>query len=57
MEIDDMKAAVLGFGTFIKPERAARTGRNPQTGAPVTIAARTAVTFKAGAALKEAVNK
>ena len=48
------KTTLVGFGVS---ERAARSGRNPQTGAPVTIAARTAVTFKAGAALKEAVNK
>ena len=51
------KTTLVGFGTFGVSERAARSGRNPQTGAPVTIAARTAVTFKAGAALKEAVNK
>ena len=46
----------FGFGTFAVSKRAARTGRNPQTGAVVNIAARNAVTFKAGAALKESVN-
>ena len=43
--------------TFAVSKRAARTGRNPQTGAEVQIAARKAVTFKAGAALKDAVNQ
>lgn len=51
------KVPLIGFGTFAISERAARVGRNPQTGAEVKIAARKAVTFKAGAALKEAVNK
>lgn len=50
------KIPLMGFGTFAISERAARVGRNPQTGAEVQIAARKAVTFKAGAALKEAVN-
>lgn len=50
------KVPVSGFGTFAVSKRAAREGRNPQTGAPVHIAARKAVTFKAGTALKEAVN-
>lgn len=50
------KVPLVGFGTFAVSERAARTGRNPQTGAVVNIAARNAVTFKAGAALKESVN-
>ena len=48
---------LVGFGTFAISERAARVGRNPQTGAEVQIAARKAVTFKAGAALKDAVNQ
>ena len=51
------KVPLVGFGTFGVSKRAARTGRNPQTGATVQIAARNAVTFKAGSALKEAVNK
>ncbi len=51
------KVPLVGFGTFGISKRAARTGRNPQTGAEVKIAARNAVSFKAGSALKEAVNK
>ena len=51
------KVPVAGFGTFNVSKRAARTGRNPQTGATVKIAARKAVSFKAGSALKETVNK
>jgi len=51
------KIALVGFGTFATSKRAAREGRNPQTGATVKIPARTAVTFKAGSALKDAVNK
>lgn len=51
------KVPLVGFGTFAISERAARTGRNPQTGETVQIAARKAVTFKAGAALKDAVNE
>ncbi len=50
------KIPLVGFGTFAVSKRAARTGRNPQTGAEVKIAARNAATFKAGAALKEAIN-
>jgi len=51
------KVPLVGFGTFAVSERAARVGRNPQTGAEVQIAARKAVAFKAGASLKEAVNR
>ena len=47
---------LIGFGTFTVGKRAAREGRNPQTGEKVKIAARNAVTFKAGTALKDAVN-
>ncbi len=50
------RVPLVGFGTFATSKRAARTGRNPQTGAEVKIPARTAVTFKAGSALKDAVN-
>ena len=50
------KVPVAGFGTFNVSKRKAREGRNPQTGATVKIPARKAVTFKAGTALKEAVN-
>lgn len=53
---DGDKVPVAGFGTFAVSKRAAREGRNPQTGAKVKIAARNAVVFKAGTALKEAVN-
>ena len=50
------RVPVAGFGTFNVSKRKAREGRNPQTGATVKIPARKAVTFKAGTALKEAVN-
>lgn len=50
------KVPVAGFGTFAVSKRAAREGRNPRTGETVNIAARNAVTFKAGTALKDAVN-
>ena len=50
------KVALVGFGTFATSKRAAREGRNPRTGETVKIAARTAVTFKAGSKLKDAVN-
>ena len=48
--------ALRSFGTFAVSKRAAREGRNPRTGETVKIAARKAVTFKAGTALKDAVN-
>ena len=47
---------LIGFGTFKVSKRAARVGRNPQTGKELKIPARKAPTFKAGAALKAAVN-
>lgn len=50
------KLPVAGLGTFVVSKRAAREGRNPQTGATVKIPARNAVSFKAGKALKDAVN-
>ncbi len=50
------KVPVAGFGTFAVSERAAREGRNPRTGEPVKIEARKVVSFKAGSALKDAVN-
>ena len=53
---DGDKVPLVGFGTFAVSKRAAREGRNPQTGETVKIAARKAVTFKAGTALKDAVN-
>ena len=50
------KVQLIGFGTFEARERAARTGKNPQTGKPIKIAAATVPAFKAGKAFKEAVN-
>lgn len=50
------EVALIGFGTFKVTDRAARTGRNPQTGAEIQIAASKAPTFKAGKGLKDAVN-
>ena len=50
------KVAWPGFGTFSTTERAARTGRNPQTGEPVPIAASTAMKLSASSALKSALN-
>ncbi|MCB5185697.1 HU family DNA-binding protein [Methylobacillus gramineus] len=47
---------LIGFGTFGVSARAARTGRNPQTGNEIKIAARKAPSFKAGKALKDALN-
>lgn len=47
---------LVGFGTFQVKERAARTGRNPQTGKAIEIAAAKNPTFKAGKTLKDAVN-
>ena len=50
------KVQVVGFGTFEVSERAAREGRNPHTGEPMPIAASKAPKFKAGKALKDAMN-
>lgn len=50
------KIQLVGFGTFDVSERAAREGRNPQTGETMKIAASKAPKFKAGKALKELVN-
>ena len=50
------QVTLVGFGTFSVKERAARTGRNPQTGATIKIAASKVPSFKAGKALKDAVN-
>ena len=51
------KVQLVGFGTFETSKRAARTGKNPQTGAALKIPAATVPKFKAGKALKDAVNK
>ena len=48
--------SLVGFGTFSVKARAARTGRNPRTGEPIQIAASNVPGFKAGKALKDAVN-
>ena len=50
------QVTLVGFGTFLVRERAARTGRNPRTGDEIKIAAQKVPAFKAGKALKDAVN-
>lgn len=50
------KVTLVGFGTFTAKKRAARTGRNPRTGAAVKIAASVVPGFKAGSKLKDALN-
>jgi len=50
------QVTLIGFGTFSVKDRAARTGRNPQTGAEIQIAAAKIPSFKAGKGLKDAVN-
>ncbi len=50
------QVGIVGFGTFLVRDRAARTGRNPQTGAEIQIAAAKVPAFKPGKALKDAVN-
>jgi len=52
---DGDSVSLIGFGTFSIKERSARTGRNPQTGATIEIAASKTPAFKAGKALKDAV--
>jgi len=49
------RASLVGFGTFTIARRRARTGRNPQTGAPITIPARRVVRFAAGKALRSEI--
>ena len=51
----DGKLPLIGFGTFSKSHRKARTGRNPQTGEEIQIKAHNVVSFKPGKKLKEAV--
>ncbi|MFN3918540.1 MAG: HU family DNA-binding protein [Flavobacteriales bacterium] len=51
------KIALVGFGSFAVSKRAARKGRNPQTGKEIKIAAKNVVRFKAGADLSAKVNK
>ena len=50
------RGPLVGFGTFAVSKRNAREARNPRTGETIKIPARKAVTFKAGTALKDAVN-
>lgn len=52
---NDEKITLVGFGTFSTSERAARTGRNPQTGETINIPATVVPKFKAGKSLKDAV--
>lgn len=53
---DGDTVSVIGFGTFLVRDRAARTGRNPKTGEAIQIKASKSPAFKAGKALKDAVN-
>ena len=55
--VEDDKVQIIGFGTFEVRTRAARKGRNPQTGDTIEIPASKNPVFKAGKALKEAVNQ
>ena len=55
--IEGDKVQLVGFGTFETRNRAARKGRNPQTGAEMKIPASTSPVFKAGKSLKDIVNK
>jgi DNA-binding protein HU-beta len=50
------KVQITGFGTFLVRQRAARTGRNPQTGATITIAAAAQPVFKPGQGLRDVLN-
>ena len=55
--VKNEKVQMIGFGTFEVKAREARKGRNPQTGAEITIPASKNPVFKAGKALKDAINK
>lgn len=52
----DESVTLIGFGTFSQRQRSARTGKNPQTGAEIQIAASKSVGFKPGKSLKDAIN-
>ena len=54
--VEGDKIQLIGFGTFEVKDRAARTGRNPQTGKEINIPASNTPVFKAGKALKDSVN-
>jgi len=53
---NDDSVTLIGFGTFSQRQRSARTGKNPQTGAEIQIAASKSVGFKPGKSLKDSVN-
>ncbi|WP_456375062.1 HU family DNA-binding protein [Thiolapillus sp.] len=53
---DGDTVSIIGFGSFVVRDRAARTGRNPKTGEAIEIKASKSPAFKAGKALKDAVN-
>ena len=53
---DGESVSIVGFGSFVVRDRAARTGRNPKTGEAIQIKASKSPAFKAGKALKDAVN-
>jgi DNA-binding protein HU-beta len=53
---NNQTVSIVGFGSFMLRERAARTGRNPKTGKEIEIAASKSPAFKAGKAFKDAVN-
>lgn len=55
--VEGDRIQLIGFGTFEVKDRAARKGRNPQTGEEIDIPASKNPSFKAGKALKDAVNK
>lgn len=52
----DQKIQLIGFGSFVVQTRSARKGRNPRTGAEITIPAKNAVVFKPGKEFKAAIN-
>ena len=54
--VQDEAVAIAGFGTFSIKQRPARSGRNPRTGEPITIAASAVPAFKASKALRDAVS-
>ncbi|MEL0660689.1 HU family DNA-binding protein [Psychromonas sp. RZ22] len=54
--VEGDSVSLIGFGAFSVKERAARTGRNPQTNEPIQIAAAKVPAFKAGKSLKDAIN-
>lgn len=51
------RVTLVGFGTFLRTKKQARAGRNPQTGAPITIAEKVSVRFTVGKKLHSAINK